>query len=620
MKKQTLIFSSIAILVLGIGVLGVSKTILSNSHGVIRTRADDKVAIVLDSSNTPEALTAAYNNAVATPSRYTALTYHQAKSLSGYHCGLDNGGYIYNSGSAINNISRIVVNIEGTGTLKVGLDDQIDDFSFALVNGENTFDVSANYFKLIAGEEIKLVSLSVTYPFACESNPALPSGNPEAGLSFVRTDDNHIQISFVEDVSKTYQLRIDGVLAKTVVHDGDIIEFPLQAGSFDVEIRKLNNSTHTVSSWEKVTTVIADNRVSPLALNDTVDVFGWIIDGKPYGEGKMVYYTDNTKTAADATYIGTFDPAVNGGFGRKEGTHTYSNGMRYMGKFVNDAYHDTNGSFDWALRDGAGNVTSYGWYYEGGFANGTMAGQYGDLYFTDYFTHANAGIWKLEHVLTDGFPGYAANQTTTGGIWVSWNDTSDWENNNTYYGPINIDSSKGFNTTGLSGRFVVGCRENKETASFHPNGWYLWEGPMNNAAWPLDNSVGLIKWGYGGSTFVGKVEWHGENDTTMNTRNNYPQYAAYNYFWDGDNAWQADGLAGQGIAAGAKCIMYYGQFDSAWCKGYGVWIFNDGTYVKGKWEGTGFISAWTASDFGSYHAFNNNVDLPEGYRDYICKN
>ena len=73
--------------------------------------------------------------------------------------------------------------------------------------------------------------------------------------------------------------------------------------------------------------------------------------------------------------------------------------MRYIGKFANDTYNDTNGSFDWATRDADGNVINYGWYYEGGFANGTMAGQYGDLYFTDYFTHGGTGVWMLEHVL-----------------------------------------------------------------------------------------------------------------------------------------------------------------------------------------------------------------------------
>ena len=460
----------------------------------------------------------------------------------------------------------------------------------------------------------------MTYPINCESNPAIPSGNPEAGLSFVRTDDSHVQIHFDEDATKTYQLRIPGVLGKRVVHDGDLINFPLQVGLFDVEIRKLNAVGYTISGWETVQTVVEDHRVNPHSLGDTTDMFGWLIDGHPYGSGKLVYYTDNTKTVADSTFVGTFDSTLYDGFARKEGTLTFANGMRYIGKFANDTYNDTKGSFDWATRDANGNVINYGWFYEGGFANGTMAGQYGDLYFTDYFTHANAGVWKLEHVLTDGFPGYAANQTTTSGIWVSYTDTNDQDNNNTYYGPINIDGSKGFNTTGLSGKLVIGCRENKETATWHPTGWYLWDGPVNSAAWPLDNAVGIIKWGYGASTFVGRVAWKGENNDTMDTRMNYPQYAAYNYFWDGDNTWQCNNFAGQGIAAGAKCLTYYGQFDGAWCKGYGIWVFDDGTYVKGYWQDAAFVSVWDATTYGTYHAFNTATDVPAEYQSFICKN
>ena len=617
MKKRSFIISMIALSGLICGVsIGIASAAINPSSAFIKAHADDNVSIHLDSSNTPEALTAAYNNAVATPSRYTALTYHQAKKLSGYHCVLDNGGYIYNSGQAINNISRIVVNIEGAGTLKTGLTDEIDDFSFALANGENVINISANYFKLIANEETKLVSLTVTYPMDCEANPAQTTGDPATGLGLTRIDENEVRINFTENALKTYEVRINGVLAKTAAHDGDVLAFPLQEGSFNVELREINATSHTVSDWDVVATTMSDKRVSPLALNDTVDYFGWLVDNAPFGSGKLVYYTDNTKAEAGSTFIGTLET----NFFRKEGTLTFSNGMRYIGKFVNDAYHDAHGSFDWATRDGEGNVTAYGWLFEGGFANGTMAGQYGDFYFPGYFTHDYTGVWKLEHALADGFPGFAANQTTTSGIWVSWSDTSDQENNNTYYGPINVDGNKNFNTTGLSGRLVIGCRENKEIAYGHPTGWYLWEGPVNNAAWPLDSAVGTVKWGFGGSTFIGKVEWHGENDTTINTRFNYPQYPAYNYFWDSDNSWQCNNFAGQGVDTGAKCITYYGQFDGAWCKGYGIWVFDNGTYVKGYFEDAAFVSAWDSEHYGSYHAFDVNVDVPEAYRAYTCVN
>ena len=219
--------------------------------------------------------------------------------------------------------------------------------------------------------------------------------------------------------------------------------------SSSFESSNTGNSSIIESSSSSIGTSDTIEQVVDYMLDDERKYTGQLVNGLPEGEGILTWVKTN------CVYTGEFKAGAYHGEGLFEwknngdslkgtfengnpinGKFTYKNTMSYTGEFNESWQFHGKGTFDWNMYNSSGDVTSYGWLYEGEFKNGTMIGCVGKITFTVARNGSNGeGCYWYEGLMA-GFPGVAVGQYGKG--FIKYGDGS------TYEGDVYVQNANSF--------------------------------------------------------------------------------------------------------------------------------------------------------------------------------
>lgn len=219
--------------------------------------------------------------------------------------------------------------------------------------------------------------------------------------------------------------------------------------SSSFENSNTGNSSIIESSSSSISTSDTIEQVVDYMLDDERKYTGQLVNGLPEGEGILTWVKTN------CVYTGEFKAGAYHGEGLFEwknngdslkgtfengnpinGKFTYKNTMSYTGEFNESWQFHGKGTFDWNMYNSSGDVTSYGWLYEGEFKNGTMIGCVGKITFTVARNGSNGqGCYWYEGLMA-GFPGVAVGQYGKG--FIKYGDGS------TYEGDVYVQNANSF--------------------------------------------------------------------------------------------------------------------------------------------------------------------------------
>ncbi len=207
--------------------------------------------------------------------------------------------------------------------------------------------------------------------------------NAVQNLNVVRDGDNLVVTFDAVENASGYKLEVTKddtvVVSEQDITSGGTLTPFADAGDYVISVKAVGDQTNYLNS-------------ETTSFNYKVEI--WVdyvdTDGSTWNarlEQGAIVGEANWRAQNGDTYVGTFDA----NFNRVEGKFTYSNGMFYVGGFLNNIFHDEeDGFFSWSTN---GDYTTANSYY-GPIINGTSDGQVGTIFGANY--------WK-DIATVDGF-------------------------------------------------------------------------------------------------------------------------------------------------------------------------------------------------------------------------